>query len=62
MSNRRKIPKQPVRALARLRGLRIPGGCDDCHAYQEVVEVDGGYSRIQVSHDGWCPWLNGVTR
>jgi hypothetical protein len=46
--------------LAPLDGARIPGGCDDCDAYQIVVATAGGMrgvSAIQIYHDDWCPTL-----
>jgi hypothetical protein len=36
-------------------GLRIPGGCDDCNAYQELVTAADGVYRIEIAHDDWCP-------
>lgn len=44
--------------FAQLAGLRIPGGCDDCDAYQEVREC-GGVHTIVVRHDDTCPWYAG---
>lgn len=45
--------------IAALDGLRIPGGCDDCDAYQEIHARDGhpNLHRIRVFHDEWCPTL-----
>ena len=38
-----------------LAGLRVPGGCDDCDAYQEVREEQPGITIITVRHDDTCP-------
>jgi len=42
--------------LAALIGQRIPGGCDDCDAYQ-VMRREGAVFVITVAHDNTCPWL-----
>lgn len=34
---------------------RLPGGCDDCNAYQTVTLDDGIY-RICIHHDDTCPF------
>lgn len=40
-----------------LAGQRIPGGCDDCDAYQEVGDRFGIHV-IDIYHDDTCPaWL-----
>jgi hypothetical protein len=41
-------------AFRQLIGHRIPGGCDDCSAYQEVSRLDGIYI-INICHDDTCP-------
>lgn len=58
MSNRpHRRPTNPIRAeLDRLVGLRIPGGCDDCLAYQEIEPV-GGIHVLHIRHDDTCPTL-----
>lgn len=61
MSNRRR-PRAPSLAetLAPLDGAQIPGGCDDCDAYQVIVANAyglSGVSAIQIHHDDWCPTL-----
>lgn len=43
------------------RQLRVPGGCDDCDAYQTVT-VDRGVACITVHHDETCPWLAALER
>jgi hypothetical protein len=68
MSNRRKIrsaadePRNPGwlnDSLAPIDGARIPGGCDDCDAYQTVTATYGqrGISQIKIHHDDSCPTL-----
>jgi hypothetical protein len=40
-----------------MAGQRIPGGCDDCDAYQEMTKQHGIYV-MTVHHDDTCPtWL-----
>jgi hypothetical protein len=41
--------------LTGLDGLRIPGGCDDCDAYQTVDSSGAPIYRITVHHDDTCP-------
>jgi len=64
VSNRKKLPAQPPRdhgwlndALTPIDGARVPGGCDDCDAYQVINATWGqrGLSRIEIHHDDWCP-------
>jgi hypothetical protein len=43
--------------LGPLEGLQIPGGCDDCDAYQEVEDQGGSVWMIRVRHDPGCPEL-----
>lgn len=38
-----------------LDGGRIPGGCDQCDAYQTVAPITAGVWTITVHHDDWCP-------
>ena len=40
--------------LQSLTGQHIPGGCDDCNAYQTVHSQHGIYV-INVCHDDTCP-------
>lgn len=65
MSRRRKTnsynPSTTKQALDQLCDQKLPGGCDDCNAYQRMKLVDGIY-RVSVYHDDGCPYLNGVTR
>ncbi len=48
-------PREAVRpvpsALDHLTGRRLPGGCDDCHAYQHAP----GLYLLTVHHDPTCP-------
>ena len=45
--------------LAALIGQRIPGGCDDCDAYQTMQTVDGIFI-LSVHHDDTCPTLHRI--
>lgn len=40
---------------------RIPGGCDDCDAYQELTAASPGVYVLAIRHDPSCPYLQGVT-
>jgi hypothetical protein len=40
--------------LGPLDGAEVPGGCDECDAYQ-TVEPQSGVWVVTVHHDGWCP-------
>jgi hypothetical protein len=59
VSNRRRLPQQhPVSAtIAALDGLRVPGGCGHCDAYQVVQANAAGPNVhiVHVYHDDWCP-------
>ena len=37
--------------------VRIPGGCDDCDAYQTFDRSLAPIYRLVVHHDDTCPWL-----
>jgi hypothetical protein len=39
-----------------LDGAEIPGGCDDCDAYQTVRPITAGGWSLTTHHDDWCPW------
>ena len=43
--------------LEQLTGQRIPGGCDECDAFQTVDTSHAPIYRIAVHHDEWCPVL-----
>jgi hypothetical protein len=51
----RSDPLRPV--LGPIDGARIPGGCEDCDAYQEPVQVARNVWVLKVYHDDWCPTL-----
>ena len=59
MIRRRLSPAQDAvaRRLGPLEGGRIPGGCEECDAYQTVEPVTAGAWAIRVHHDDWCPLL-----
>jgi hypothetical protein len=38
----------------------IPGGCDECDAYQTVESPEPGIHLIHVHHDDWCPRLRAM--
>jgi hypothetical protein len=44
-----------------LAGMRIPGGCDTCEAYQ-TLESHEGIHVLTVHHDNGCPTLRRHTR
>lgn len=59
---RRQAARQssnPLHGLSALAGQRIPGGCDDCDAYQ-VIQAADGFTRITVHHDDTCPTLRAM--
>lgn len=59
-SRRRLSPAQDAvaRVLGPLDGARLPGGCDDCDAFQTVDPGSvAGVWINRVHHDEWCPVL-----
>jgi hypothetical protein len=46
-----------ARLLGPLEGRRIPGGCDQCDAYQTVEPIEAGVWKTTVHHDDGCPVL-----
>jgi len=60
------VSTSPTSALDALAGRQLPGGCDDCDAYQTVTrqpnETWGGVYVLTIHHDDGCPHLAGVTR
>jgi hypothetical protein len=35
-------------------GLRVPGGCSTCDAFQELITQADGLYLLRVHHDDWC--------
>lgn len=56
---------RPESALAAMTGRRLPGGCDDCDAFQVLSRLPndtwGCVYVLTVNHDETCPHLNGAT-
>ncbi len=48
--------------LEQLTGQRIPGGCDECDAFQTVDTSNAPIYRIAVHHDEWCPVYAAMTK
>jgi len=48
--------------LNHLSGLRIPGGCDDCNAFQTVDARHAPIYRVTVHHDNTCPTFRAMKR
>lgn len=48
--------------LEQLTGQRIPGGCDECDAFQTVDTSNAPIYRIAVHHDQWCPVHTATTK
>lgn len=46
-----------LRLLGPVDGRRIPGGCDQCDAYQTVTVVEAGLFVMTVHHDDNCSFL-----
>jgi hypothetical protein len=47
--------------LAPRVGIRFPGGCDDCNAWQEM-RLHHGIWVITISHDDTCPTWRQIQR
>jgi hypothetical protein len=45
---------QPPVDFSPLAGREIPGGCDECDAYQTVRQVTDGIWSLTVHHDENC--------
>lgn len=56
--------QEMIMSIAALDGLRLPGGCTDCNADQELSTNWGGAGihRITIHHDEWCPRINTANR
>ncbi|MDQ3477406.1 MAG: hypothetical protein M3492_14060 [Actinomycetota bacterium] len=61
MANRSST-SSPASVLDQLTGHRIPGGCDDCDAYQTITQQTPGVYLLNVWHDDSCPELLRMTR
>ena len=48
--------------LDAMTGRRLPGGCDDCAAYQVMSRQAGGLYVLTVHHDVTCPSYRGASR
>ncbi|HEY5304559.1 MAG TPA: hypothetical protein VIJ86_10940 [Acidimicrobiales bacterium] len=40
-----------------LEGSEIPGGCDQCDAFQRTSEVIPGVWSVTIVHDDDCPFM-----
>jgi len=49
-------------ALDAMTGHRIPGGCDDCAAYQTVEQHAPGLYVLGIHHDLTCARLEKVRK
>ena len=54
--------KAALELLGPLDGARVPGGCEDCDAYQTVEAATLGVWVLNVHHDDDCPFLAEVQR
>jgi hypothetical protein len=65
-ARRKPQPNQVHAALmqtfAGLDGVRIPGGCQHCDAYQVPQVLDQGLVQLTVRHDAWCQRLRAITK
>lgn len=61
MSGKKLSPAQAgmLRMLGPLDGEKIPGGCEQCNAYQTAELLGPGVWNISVHHDEWCPMIGG---
>lgn len=46
---------QILNLLGPFDGARIPGGCERCDAYQQVIPAGRGVWVLGTFHDEWCP-------
>ncbi len=51
-----------VNILGPLDGGDLPGGCEDCDAYQTVGQLERGVWSVTVHHDDDCPTLRSDSR
>lgn len=48
--------------LDQMTGHRMPGGCDDCTAYQTLDRHETGVYLLVVHHDDTCPAYRALPR
>lgn len=46
---------KPTPRHARLEGKQIPGGCEDCGAFQTLEADSLGIYVLRIHHDDTCP-------
>lgn len=53
------MPLHLTPTLGPLVGREIPGGCEDCDAFQTVDRdtEEPAIWHVRVHHDDWCPTL-----
>lgn len=51
---------RPSPMLDAMLGKRMPGGCGDCGAHQELVQTEPGVYVLQIFHDDTCPELRRI--
>jgi hypothetical protein len=64
MTNAPGQPNPVSEMIAALDGAQIPGGCDQCDAYQ-VVQARAGHRDVhvvRVFHDDDCPVLLAIKK
>ena len=47
-------------SLDSMTGHRMPGGCDDCDAYQTMTSKADGLYELLIHHDDTCPFYRGL--
>ncbi len=63
IGNHQSEDRHPIgSALDAMTGHRMPGGCDDCHAYQTIEQQTPGVYLLAVWHDNGCPELRRRSR
>jgi len=45
-----------------MTGRRLPGGCDDCDAFQVMSRHADNLYTLTVHHDPTCPFYRGPTQ
>lgn len=55
----RPEPTPVADALADFIGHQVPGGCEDCGAFQTLEREAVGVYVVRVFHDQSCPWWRG---